>query len=335
MNFLYFVGIDVSKKTLDFTVVQKGEKLFHLQTANSLKGINSFIQRLNEELDYQPEQVLYCMEFTGIYNNHLLNYFEERQLHVWVESARQIKQSLGMLRGKTDQIDSHRIAQYAFRNQDKIRLWKPTRKKIRDLKSFLSLRERLVNTRQQLATPLKEAQGFVDNKMVQFQKATLKPVLAAMTKKLKALDHKIEDCIRSDQSLNELYQQVTSVHGIGPIIAAHFITTTNEFKGFTEAKKFACYSGVVPFEYRSGTSYKGRSRISHLANKKMKKLLHLSAMAAIRGPGELQDYYHRKVELGKNKMLVLNAIRNKLIHRVFAVVRDNRKYEKTYAISLV
>jgi len=240
-----------------------------------------------------------------------------------------------MLRGKNDQVDSYRIAQYAFRNQDKIRLWKPSRKKIRDLKSLLSLRERLVNTRQQLATPLKEAQGFVDDEMVQLQKAMLKPVLATMAKKLKVLEQKIEDFIRSDQTLNELYEQVTSVHGIGPNVAAHFIATTNEFKDFTEAKKFACYSGVVPFDYRSGTSLKGRSRISHLANKKMKKLLHLSAMAAIRGPGELQDYYHRKVESGKNKMLVLNAIRNKLVHRVFAVVRENRKYEKIYAISLV
>ena len=335
MNFLYFVGIDVSKLTLDFTVLHNDAMLFHLQTPNSLKGIKGFIQRLNQESDCQSDQVLYCLEFTGIYNHHLLNYCETHQLQVWVESAREIKQSLGMLRGKNDQVDSYRIAQYAFRNRDKIRLWKPSRKKIRELKSLLSLRERLVNTRQQLATPLKEAQGFVDNEIVQFQKATLKPVLATMTKRLKVLEQKIEDFIRSDQTLNELYEQVTSVHGIGPNVAAHFIATTNEFKDFTEAKKFACYSGVVPFDYRSGTSLKGRSRISHLANKKMKKLLHLSAMAAIRGPGELQDYYHRKVELGKNKMLVLNAIRNKLIHRVFAVVRDNRKYEKTYAISLV
>lgn len=127
MNFLYFVGIDVSKKTLDFTVLRRNEKLFHLQTPNSLPGISSFVQRLKQESDRQAEQALYCLEFTGIYNNHLLNYCETHQLDVWVESARQIKQSLGMLRGKNDQVDSYRIAQYAYRNQDKICLWKPTR----------------------------------------------------------------------------------------------------------------------------------------------------------------------------------------------------------------
>ncbi len=334
MNFNYFVGIDVSKSTLDFTVVQNSHRLFHLRTANSLKGIKSFIKRLMQLPGYQPDQVLFCLEFTGIYNNHLLNYFEKQQLNVWLESARQIKQSLGVLRGKNDQVDSYRIAQYACRNQDKAQLWKPSRKKIRNLKFMLSLRERLLKTKLQLATPLKEACGFVDDDVMQLQKTTLKPVLANMEKKLKALDLKIYDFIRSDQSLNELFEQVTSVDNIGSTIAAHFIATTNEFKDFTEAKKFACYSGVVPFEYRSGTSYRGRSRVSHLANKKMKKLLHLAAMSAVTHQGELRDYYERKVESGKNKMSVLNAIRNKLIHRVFAVVRETRKYEKTYTLTL-
>lgn len=334
MHFLYLVGIDVSKKTLDFTVLYQDEKVFHLQTPNSLKGINSFTERLNQEVDCLADQVLYCLEYTGIYNNHLLKYFEKHQFPVWVESARQIKLSLGMLRGKNDQVDSFRIAKYAYRNQDNIRLWKPTRNKIRDLKSLLSLRERLVKTRQQLATPLKEAQGFDTDQLVQLHQATLKPILVSMEKKLKQLEQKIERLIRSDQSLNQLFDQITSVTGIGSTTAAHLIAATNEFKDFTEAKKFACYAGVAPFEHRSGTSYKGRSRISHLANKRIKKLLHLSAMAAIRQTGEIQDYYHRKVESGKNKMLVLNAVRNKLIHRIFAVVRENRKYDKTYALAL-
>ena len=334
MHFLYLVGIDVSKKTLDFTVLHQSEKVFYLQTPNSSKGIQSFTERFNQEIDHQSDQVLYCMEFTGIYNNHLLNYFEQHQLNVWVESALRIKQSLGMLRGKNDQVDSLRIAQYAFRNQDKIRLWKPTRDKIRDLKSLLSLRERLVKTQQQLTTPLKEAQGFDTEQLLQIHQATLKPILASMGKKLKALEQKIEKLIRSDQALNQLFDHVTSVTGIGSTTAAHLIAATNEFKDFTEAKKFACYAGVAPFEHRSGTSLKGRSRISHLANKRIKKLLHLSAMAAIRQPGEVQDYYHRKVESGKNKMLVLNAVRNKLVHRVFAVIRENRKYDKNYSLAL-
>ena len=108
------------------------------------------------------------------------------------------------------------------------------------------------------------------------------------------------------------------------------IVLTNEFKGFSSAKKFACYSGIAPFEHTSGKSIKGKSRVSHLANKNIKALFHLAAISSIRFTGELRTFYMRKVNQGKNKMLVLNAIRNKLIHRIFAVVRDGVPYQKDY-----
>ena len=90
----------------------------------------------------------------------------------------------------------------------------------------------------------------------------------------------------------------------------------------------------APVRYRSGTSIRGKTRVSHQARKRLKSLFHLGAMSVIRGPGELQDYYQRKVAEGKNKMLVLNAIRNKLIHRVYAVVRQGKKYDKNYVSPL-
>ena len=95
-----------------------------------------------------------------------------------------------------------------------------------------------------------------------------------------------------------------------------------------------CHAGVAPFEYRSGTSVRGRTRVSQHARKRLKSLFHLAAMSAIRIKGELQDYYQRKVAEGKNKMLVLNAVRNKLIHRVCAVVRRGQKYDKIHTPAL-
>ncbi|WP_139361756.1 transposase, partial [Spirosoma sp. 209] len=100
------------------------------------------------------------------------------------------------------------------------------------------------------------------------------------------------------------------------------------------AKQFACYAGVAPFPYQSGSSIRGKTRVSPMADKHMKTLLHLSAMTAIRAKGELRDYYQRKVGEGKNKMAVLNAVRNKLIGRAYAVVSKNQEYDKTYAYSL-
>lgn len=86
----------------------------------------------------------------------------------------------------------------------------------------------------------------------------------------------------------------------------------------------------APVRYRSGSSVRGKTRVSEHARKRLKSLFHLGAMSTICIKGELQDYYQRKVSEGKNKMLVLNAVRNKLIHRVCSVVRRGEKYDKNY-----
>jgi transposase len=81
-----------------------------------------------------------------------------------------------------------------------------------------------------------------------------------------------------------------------------------------------CHAGVAPFEYRSGSSVRGKTRVSQHARLRLKSVFHLGAMSVIQMNGELRDYYRRKVGEGKNKMLVLNAVRNKLIHSVCSVV---------------
>ncbi|KAA6438822.1 IS110 family transposase [Dyadobacter flavalbus] len=114
------------------------------------------------------------------------------------------------------------------------------------------------------------------------------------------------------------------------ITAAYILATTNEFISITEAKKFACYCGVAPFEHTSGIRIKGKSRVSHKANKEVKTLFHMAALSSVRIKGDLQNYFHRKVAEGKNKMSVLNAIRNKLILRVFSCVNRNSIFQKNY-----
>ena len=85
----------------------------------------------------------------------------------------------------------------------------------------------------------------------------------------------------------------------------------------------------MPFEHSSG-QYKGKAKVSQIANKQVKSLLHLGAMSAIQYCPSLKGYYERKVKEGKNKMLVINNVRNKLVGRVFACVRENRNYDESY-----
>lgn len=106
------------------------------------------------------------------------------------------------------------------------------------------------------------------------------------------------------------------------------------FEAIDDPKKLACHAGVAPFEHSSGSSVRGKTRVNHQARKSLKTLLHLAAMSALQVDGELRDYYLRKVAEGKNKMLVINALRNKLIHRVCAVVKRGEKYDKNYTPTL-
>ncbi len=158
--------------------------------------------------------------------------------------------------------------------------------------------------------------------------------LLAIKQDIKNLEKQILDLIKEDSDLNHKYNLVTSIDGIGMFTAIEVIIATNEFKNFTNAKQFACYCGVVPFDFSSGTSIHKRPRVSSMANVNLKTLLHMSALSAVAMKGELREYFIRKVTQGKNKMSVINAIRNKLILRIFAVIKKDQSYQKDFSFSI-
>lgn len=158
--------------------------------------------------------------------------------------------------------------------------------------------------------------------------------LNAINADLNSANQQIDELIQSDARLKELFEWITSVPGIGSTTAAEVMVATNEFQTINTPKKLACHAGVAPFEYRSGTSVRGKTSVSQHARKRLKSLFHLGAMSAIQMKGELQIYYRRKLSEGKNKMSALNAVRNKLIHRVCSVVHRGQKYDKNYTPGL-
>jgi transposase len=329
MNYHFFIGIDVSKNTLDFTLLADKEKQFQLQTANDRAGIRQFWKQLKEQPAFALGQAVFCMEHTGIYNQHLLDFLYSRKAAVCLESAVHIKRSAGLQRGKNDQVDAFRIALYAYKNRETLRLWQPKRQVIVQLKELAVLRTRLLNAKKQLSVPIKETALFdkiLANQTLKLCKATTD----ALAADLKRAEAAIDQVVAADDHLKRLFEIVTSVQGIGKITAAAMIICTNEFKDIKEPSKFACYSGIAPFEHSSGSSIRGRSRVSHQANKPMKTLLHLAAMVAICHNQDMNAFYQRKVAQNKNKMSVINAVRNKLIRRVFACVNDDRLYQKNY-----
>jgi transposase len=276
------------------------------------------------------EETVFCMEHTGLYNLPLVKWLQGNRCKTWIESGVHIRKTLGLVRGKSDKVDSFRIAMYAYTNRDHIKFWVPPRRVIERLGALLSQRNRMMKARKQLATANSEQKKFIDKEIMHSLNVYTNRTTSVIDKQVKAIEKEILLLIQEDEKLKQLYGIITSVSGIGLVIATHLLVTTNEFISINDPKKYACYCGVVPFEHSSGSSVRGRTRVSHIANKSIKTLLHLAAVSLIRIPGELQDYYNRKVSDGKNKMSVINAIRNKLILRVFACVNQNKLYEKKY-----
>jgi transposase len=329
METLYFLGIDVSKKTLDAALTIDGKQFHQAQFENQACAIDSYFKSLKKQLSSFSNLVV-CLEHTGIYSNILLAVLMRYQVQVCVESALQIKRSQGMTRGKNDQVDAQRIALYAFKNKDCLTFWRPQRECIQRLKALLVTRERLVQMKVQLEVPIAESNDFVDPKILKKISKCCSSSIRSLKQDINRIESEIDNLIKEDTQLDSQYSLVTSVPGIGKITALNIIVSTAEFSRITNPRKFACYAGVAPFEHRSGTSIRGKTRVSRMANMTLKRLLHLAAMSAITCCDELRDYYQRKVKSGKNKMSVINAVRNKLISRVFACITNNRAYQKNY-----
>lgn len=334
MEFEFFIGIDVSKGELDFAIQQRGKFLFHREIANTASAINTLIKELSALPGFALAKAVFCMEHTGIYNNHALACLFKKKAHICLAAATQIKNTLGNIRGKNDKIDAIRIAGYAYKERETLRLWKPKREVVQQLAALAATRVRLINVKKQLEAPLKEHDAFSYGKVACQSQQICSSSLKALKQDIKRADKAIEKLIKADAELNRLFRLVTSVSGIGKVTAVQVLIATNEFKDINNPKKFACYSGVAPFTDDSGKIIK-KARVSHMANKKVKTLLHLSAIVAIQHNADLKLFYERKVQQDKkNKMSVINAVRNKLILRIFACVNQNRPYEKFYQNAL-
>lgn len=328
MDYRHYIGVDVSKHTLDFTVLVEGSFLLHETVDNTKPAIDQWLKKLKTNHKAGGKKTLFCVENTGTYQAILLRVLLSRKIPLWLESPLQIHLCLGLQRGKSDKLDSLRIAEYAYTFRKKVRLYQAPRDAIEQLKQLRSLRERLLTVRNQLKHQTEELKGYAKKAAQEQLYHHCEDSLAAIAGDLKKVEKTMLAMITADERISQLYQWLTSVSGIGPVLATEMIITTNEFKDFTNPKKYASYCGVAPFRYTSGVKIHKKAKVSKRANQRMRRLLHIAAMSSIQAKGEHKEYYDRRVKQGLNKTSVLNIIRNKLIRRAFACVREERCYNK-------
>ena len=327
-HFLHFIGIDISKSTFDIAIISGNTTTSHVFD-NTPKGARAFLRLLRNRKIHLGDSLI-CMEHTGVYGKIIIAKLFEKKANFCVEMAFKIIRSLGLQRGKTDKVDAVRIAQYALKNHSGLELYRPVPEVLEKAKVLMKIREQLVQARANLNKYPNELQTFAPE-LGKLARKNTKRINKSLNEEIGHIEGEIKALILSDEQLNTTIGLVTSVTGIGIVTALYLTIYTNFFTRYQNPKQLACYCGVVPFDHVSGSSIQKRSRIHHMANRTLKTQLHMCALSAMNHDPDIKAYFHRKVGEGKNKMLILNNIRNKLVLRVCAVIKRQRPYVKTAA----
>ncbi|MCO5237340.1 MAG: IS110 family transposase [Chitinophagaceae bacterium] len=329
-----FIGIDISKLWFDaslLVVKTSGKQPVQTQRFdNNVTGIKAFEKWLKLFRVSYEENTLVVMENTGIYQRHLWSFCSDKNLPLYIGNAADIKWSFGIARGKNDRIDSIRLCNYAHKHADDLKATPRLNKKLVLLKDLMTSRTKLLGQMNAIKTYLKELKDINDKAVQKVMEQAHKTAIAGLSKSIKNIEVEILKIIKEDEMVLANYDLLKTIPGIGHITAVYLICCTNNFAIKVSGKQLACYAGVVPFEHRSGISVKGRSRVHRMANKDLKRLLHMAALSCIQNYAEFRDYYDRKKAEGKHSMSVLNAIRNKIVLRVAAVVNSRCPYVNNY-----
>ena len=333
----FFIGIDVSKPYFDVSLMAVVSHIKQaIETArfeNTSIGIKVFEKWLKDHKVAFNEQSLVVIENTGIYHRLIWSFCGKKHLPIHIGNAAHIKWSFGIARGKNDKIDSIRLCNYAFKESDSLIATAAIDHILLNQRDFILSRTKLLEQLTSLQVSTKEL-GNVNEKAHQklIEKA-LKSAIDGIARSISNVEKEISKIVEENEAFKSNYKLLISIPGIGHVTAVYLIGCTANFAGSPSGKQLACYAGVAPFEHSSGISIKGKTRVHRMANKELKRLLHLCALSAIQHNLELKTYYLRKKDEGKHSMCILNAIRNKIVLRVAAVVKNKTPFKNNYKIA--
>ena len=327
MYFSQFIGVDISKNTLDAAIYPaKDKKLDFLHFDNTQKGLGEMLSWLKRR-GVKPSEMVICAEHTGVYTNPLIAFADKKGLALSLNSPLDIKHSMGIARGKNDAVDAGRIAEYAHNHRDKLRLYEKPSEAIMKLQYLLTERRQYMRQRTALIN-LNSAMGKYETPEARTRNES---AIHHCEKLVKKVEEQMMAVLCTDPDVKRNFDLVSSVKGIGLINAINTVVYTNNFKAFETPRRYACYIGVAPFDHTSGTSVKGRTQVSKICRTQQKAELSMAARSAVIHDPGLKRYYQRKMkEKGGGKDvhgIVLNAVKFKLILRMFAVVKSGQPYK--------
>ena len=326
-----FIGIDFSKETFDATILFRGnlnDKGIHEQFENNKTGFNRFERWIKSNVGQDvQESTLLCGENTGLYSKLISDTLYKRGYTMWLESALQIKRSMGLNRGKNDIKDSRDIAEYAARHEDKCLPYEPLSPELEDLRVLFADRKHLIKELGAMRVRYKETESVSSPSLIKARKKMSERIYSVIDKQIKDINSKMEKIVESSEELKRNYEILTSMKGIGPVNAIALLITTHNFTRFDyDARRICSYYGVAPFEHTSGTSLKGKPHVSPYADKYLKSLLSEAVLCAMACCPEIKAYAEKLLAKGKHPSIVKNNCKNKMIHILVAMVKNGTKY---------
>ena len=309
-----YLGIDISKETFD--VINKGKK--HLQYCNNNKGFLRFYRVI-------PKGSICVMEVTGIYHLRLAKFLYSKGIAVSVVNPLRIKRfsQMHLRRNKTDKADAQIISLYAQKQE--LKLWSPAPQVVEQSKDIYQIMEQYIVFRAGLKNKL-DALKSKDAPKRLIESIILQ--IGHITGSINELQEELDELITSYNPI--MLSNITSIVGIGQRTAALLIVATEGFNSFENAKQLCSFFGLAPTETSSGTSIKGKRKISKMGNPLVRKKLYMCSLQASRYNKTCIDLYQRLLAKGKPKKLALIAVANKLLKIVFAIAKSELPYDREY-----
>ena len=324
------IGIDVSKKKLDIAWLQDpdNEKVKPKVFPNDSKGFQALDRWIQTHVKMQPSQVRVVMEATGIYHENLAYALHDKGYIVCVVNPAQIhdfRKSLA-IRHKNDRKDSCAIVKFAHAIAPLA--WVPEPTEIRLLKALLARIEALEADIQREENRLEKALSTETSDIVI---TSITSVISMLNAERQKLEQQIDDHFDQYPDLKKDRALLETIPGIGPVVSRMMVSVIRS-RTFDNARQCAAFAGLIPVCYESGSSVRGRPRLSKAGNPLIRKKLYMAAIVASQFNPDTKSLYQRMVKAGKKPMSALGAVMRKLVHICFGVLKNQTKYQPQGAL---
>ena len=318
---LPILGIDISKAKFDVALLV-GSKVKKTRVFdNHLTGFKALSLWL---IKHDITHLQACMEATGSYGDALATYLYDQGFEVCVVNPAQIKSFSGaqLMRAKTDKADAKLIAQFCASMHPTA--WMPPPSHVRELQALVQRLAALLQMARQEQNRFDTAASVIQ--------PSIMTVLGTITAEIKAVEHMIRDHIDHHPDLKAQSTLLESIPGIGVATISRLLAFVGDVHRFSDAKALAAFVGLNPTVHQSGSSVRGKSRLSKKGNATIRKALYMPAIVARRYNPIIKEFAQRLKKAGKSNMLIIGAVMRKLLHIIYGVLKSGKPFDANYAV---